>query len=181
VTILALDGGLGTCGYAVVRKRTARVLELGTLTSTPAEGVIESTDRARRIVRLVETLRSVARKYGCDTVAAEAMSFGGPPKARFRMAVSLCLFWGAIAGLAVELNASLLEVQPKQWQHAVLGCDGKVDYEVVFAALGRFVDGQVSTLLSIPRADRNHALDAVGVGVFASLVPGTTSIRTATA
>lgn len=175
--ILALDPGLATCGYAIVRPRTAHVVELGVLTSKPS-GADESTDRARRTVRQVATLCGIARRYEVTAIAAEAMSFGGHPKARFNMAVALCLSWGAIAGLAHALNVDLLEVQPKQWQHAILpDVVGKVDYAEVFKALSRFVEGQACHLQSIKQSDRNHALDAVGVGVYAALIPNATSIR----
>jgi Holliday junction resolvasome RuvABC endonuclease subunit len=179
--ILAIDPGLGTLGYAVVRPRTARVLELGTLTSSPAEGVIESTDRARRAVRQAGTLLEIARRHSCTMIAAEAMSFGGPPKARHAMAIALCLSWGAIAGLATSLNVDLLEIPPKMWQHAIIPGVAKINYDTVFSALSAFVSNQTMALNAIPMSERNHALDAVGVGVFAALVPiaKSTTIRIA--
>ena len=177
--ILAVDPGLATCGYAVVYPRTGGVVELGTLTTKPTAGVHESTDRTRRLRTQVAQLDAIARRNGCTTIAAEAMSFGGP--GRFAMAISLCLSWGGLVGLAHALDAELLEVPPKTWQHALLGTDGtgRVDYEHVFAALSSFVGKQGDALAAIPEGQRNHALDAVGVGLFAAFRP-TTAIRTAT-
>ncbi len=177
--ILALDPGLGTLGYAVVTPKTARVRELGTLTSEPTPGVIDSTDRARRAVRQAATLYEIGRRHRCTAIAAEAMSFGGPPKARHAMAIALCLSWGAIAGLAAALDIDLLEVTPKSWQHAILPGVTKIDYDAVFAALSAFV-GEAE-LNAIPASLRNHALDAVGVGVYAALIPNATAIRVARA
>jgi Holliday junction resolvasome RuvABC endonuclease subunit len=173
--ILALDGGLANLGYALVRPRTGAVLEIGTLTSKPTPGVADSTDRARRTLRQSGTLRGICERRAVTTLAAEAMSFGGP--GRFAMAVSLCLFWGAIVTLAETLNLTLLEVTPKQWQHAILGKAGKVDYDTVFDMLSQYVTGQADTLNAIPKGLRNHALDAVGVGLYAALTPHPTAIR----
>lgn len=169
--ILAVDPGLATCGYAVVTPGTGRVLELGTLLSEPDPDVDDSTDRARRAWVQGHALGIVARRHGCSVVAAEAMSFGGPPKARFAMAVSLGLSWGVLASLAVAIGAELLEVPPKKWQRAVdPNCGKKVDYKVVFAKLSDFISGDPrAQLYAIAERHRNHAIDAVAIGLYAAL------------
>lgn len=174
--ILALDPGLATCGWAIVTPLTGQVLALGVLLSEPDRQLDDSTDRARRIAVQAEAIRTCALAQGCTSIAAEAMSFGGSPKARFSMAISLGLSWGAIAGVATALALELREVPPKVWQHAVAGVDAtsktKVDYEVVFAKLARFVRGEARRdLARIAKRHRNHALDAAGVGVFTALRP----------
>lgn len=174
--ILAIDPGLATCGWAVVTPRTGRVLALGVLLSQPDAKLDESTDRARRASVQAIALRQVARSTGCTTIAAEAMSFGGPPNARFAMAVSLGLSWGVIAGLAVATGAELLEIPPKRWQHAIDPEATTIDYEVVFRKLSEFVAGAASTqLAAIKERHRNHAIDACGIGVFAALMPDATT------
>jgi Holliday junction resolvasome RuvABC endonuclease subunit len=175
--ILGLDGGLGMLGYAVVRPRTGHVVELGTLTSKPAEGVDEHTDRMRRGARIGASLRGIAVRHNVTQFALETPSLGGPPKARLSMGIALYLFAGVVLGLAVSLNVDVVAVTPKQWQHAITGEDGKVDYDVLFARLHTYVAAQSETLLAIPPSQRNHALDAVGVGLFASLVEHTQSMR----
>jgi Holliday junction resolvasome RuvABC endonuclease subunit len=175
--ILALDGGTASLGYAVMRPRSGAVLELGTITSKPHPGVAQTTDNARRITRAFDTLERVARTHGVITIAAEAVSLGGPPKARLSMATTLNLFWGAAIGLARQLNTDLLEVTPKEWQHAVLGRTDKVAYDELFAALSVYVSGQTHMLNAIPQGERNHALDAVGVGLYAALTSNPTRIR----
>lgn len=176
--ILALDPGLATLGYALVRPGSARVVELGTLTSKADDAVDSSTDRARRSRRQFATLWEIAMRHDVKAIAAEAMSFGGHPASRFKQAVSLCLSWGCIVGLAHAFSVPLYEVPPKRWQRAILpGVQGKLDYDELFEALSQFVSGQTSTLSAIPRSLRNHALDAVGVGLYAALTPNPTAIH----
>lgn len=179
--ILAFDGGLATCGYAAVRPRTGVVVELGALTNKPAPGVDVHVDRMRRMSRLGATLRGVAVRVGATQLALETPSLGGPPKARLAMAIALYSFAGMVVMLGLSLGIDVVHVEPQQWQPAVapgaVGDNGKVDYEELFAALHQYVAGQSETLLAIPLKQRNHALDAVGVGLFAALVPTTQSMR----
>ena len=76
-----------------------------------------------------------------------------------------------LAALAVSLGAALLEVTPKQWQHAIdPEADGAIDYAAIERRLTTFVHGQVAEqLAAIKRGDRNHAIDAVAIGLFAAL------------
>ncbi len=173
MTILAVDPGLRTFGWAVVTPRTGWVVELGLIYQENDDEIAESTGRALRVWEQARRIAVVARRHGCTKIAAEAMSFGGPPNARFAMAISLGLSWGSLAALAVMLDADLCEVGPKVWQRAIdPHAKGKVDYPKVFAALGAFVTGPAATDLErITPSMRNHALDAVGVGVFAALRP----------
>jgi hypothetical protein len=147
------------------------VVNLGVLVSSPTQHLDEWTDRARRAAQLASFLGDLAKRYDCKAIAAEAISCGGPPSARFSMGTSLCLSWGVLAGIAHCMSIELLEVPPKVWQHAICPeVEGKVNYDTIFAKLKAFVEGQASVALwSIKRALQNHALDAVGVGVFAAL------------
>ena len=175
--IVALDPGLGTFGWAIVAERTARVLALGVLLSDRDPELDESTDRARRVADQARGILALARStsgVGAERVtaiAAEAMSFGGAPGARFAMAISLGLSWGALAGVATALDLPLVEIPPKRWQRAIVPDAGKrVDYDQVFAKLDKFVRGAAAEqLAAIPMRHRNHALDACGIGVFAAL------------
>lgn len=176
--ILAIDPGLATCGWAIVAPKTGRVRGLGVLTSSPSSGIDESTDRARRAWDQAHALGSLYRANGCTALAAEAMSFGGPPKARFAMAIALGLSWGALAALARELGAPLYEVTPKEWQHAVDPEIGeKIDYDRLYRRLARFVSSMVASQLTaiVPNL-RNHAIDAVGVGLYTAFTPRLTTI-----
>jgi Holliday junction resolvasome RuvABC endonuclease subunit len=168
--ILAVDPGLATCGWAIVRPRTGKVVTLGVLVSSPKQHLDEWTDRSRRTAQQASFLGDIAKRHECTAIAAEAISCGGPPSARFSMGTSLCLSWGVLAGIAHCMAIPLFEVPPKSWQHAIVPeVAGRIDYDAVFAKLSGFVEQQASVALwSIKKGLRNHALDAVGVGLFAA-------------
>ncbi len=174
--ILAVDPGLATCGWSVIEPGTGRVLDIGIILSAPDPELDDSTDRARRAFLQAIALIAVAQEWKCKVIVGEAMSFGGPPNARFSMAIALGLSWGVIVGIAASHGIEIREVPPKEWQHSVLGRDGKVPYDEVFAALHSYVEGMdpfvVAKLLAIPKGKRNHPLDSVGVGVHEALHPG---------
>lgn len=167
--ILAVDIGTASCGWAVVRPRTGRVLDLGVIMQprNPELGVHE--DRRRRIREQAAVLSRVANEHDCSAIAAEEMSFGGPPRARLSMGVSQALCWGSLSTIAELLELQELAIPPKTWQRAIVPESGKkVDYDVVFARLVAFV-GDLAALHTIAESHRNHALDAVGIGVYTAL------------
>ena len=173
--ILAIDPGLGTFGWSVVDPAGARVIALGLRLSEPTASVDEHTDRARRIDAQADAVAELARRYQITEIALESMSFGGAPKARFAMAVSICLSWGAAAGVASSFGIDLSAVPPKRWERAVVPNAGKrVNYDQVESAVTayvrRFQDPAVQ-LAQIAKGQRNHAIDSVGVGLFAALRP----------
>ncbi len=176
--ILALDNGLENLGWAVVAPRTGHVEDLGVIHQRRIAKLDESTCRVTRLLRQGRILRGVAITNHCTAIAAEAMSFGGPPKARFAMAIALGGSWGVAAALAAALDLELWEVSPKRWQHEILGRaagdQSAVDYMVVFEALRDYIGSTVEAAASygeLPEGRRNHALDAVGVGIFTALRP----------
>lgn len=165
--ILAVDPGIASCGWAVVRPKTGRVVDLGVVISEPGVGE-KSTDRARRITRLADKLADVIEDHDCDAIAAEQMLFHG----KINAVVSQLLPWGALLGLAAALDLDVLEVPAKVWQPAVLG--RVVPYDELADKLRAFVASQVELkLLAIARSKRTHALDAVGVGLYAALANAT--------
>ena len=179
--ILGADPGLATCGWAVAVPHTGEILELGTLTSEVDDAIDDSTDRARRAYWQAHALAAVAKKYKCTTLVAEAMSFGGPPKARFAMAISLGLSWGVIVAVAQSQGMGVFETPPKQWQRAVVPSSGKrIDYAKVFKAIAGFIRARggvaAEQLAAIPDALQNHAVDGAGVAMYAALTPKLTRI-----
>ncbi len=192
--ILAVDPGLATCGWAVVEPGTGRVLDLGAILSKPDANLTKQADRIVRLRHQADTLELVIAEHNCGAIAAEALSFN--PFGQGQMIASLCLSWGMLVGLSSSWSIPIVDVSPKQWQHAVLGeraaqvvihtnAKGKhravkrkpkVEYSEVFDALHVYVEGMsisvVQKLLAITKGQRNHPLDAVGVGVYASLNRG---------
>lgn len=171
--ILAVDNGLCDLGWAVVAPR-GRVLALGVLHQENVAEMDEAIDRAIRTWRQALRLRHVAQAYGCTTLVAEAMSFGGPPKARFAMAISLGLSWGATAALAVALGLNLGAIPPKTWQRAIDPTQGRaIDYAKIEVLITEFISGEaLDDLHRIPARRRNHAIDAAGIGICGAVLPG---------
>jgi len=171
--ILAVDPGLATCGWSVLDDR-GRVQDLGAILTERDATIDESTDRARRVDQQAQKLGEVARRHNVRMIGCEAMSFGGPPAARFHMAISVGLSWGVVAGVARTLGLALYSVAPKLWQRAAQpGAGKRVNYDKLEKALDAYVAGQgpraIASLAVIAKSNRNHALDAVGIGVFVAL------------
>lgn len=91
--------------------------------------------------------------------------------------LSVGLAWGVLEGVAAALELEQFELVPRVWQHAVLGREAgdrsAVDYCEVERRLTQFVGtgAAAKELTALRPAWRNHALDAVGGGVFAALRP----------
>lgn len=170
--ILAIDPGIGKCGWAIVRPRTARVIALGVIVTKPTDGASKSADRAHRIGIVATDLRAIASTHSTTHIAAEAMLFHG----RINAVVSQVLCWGMLVGLAVGMgDTPVHSVTAKEWQHGVMeGCDGAIEYDAVFQRLSVFVESQLpGALARITGGLRTHALDAVGVGMYAALSSST--------
>lgn len=160
--ILGVDPGLASCGWAVVDPRTKRVVELGVITTEHDSTIAKSTDRARRMAVVARGLHELVQTYAVRTVAAEAMLLFGNVAAA--TAQSLC--WGTLIAVAERHGCEILEVVARDWQRAVLPGEGRIKYEGVKDKLAKFVGARV---LRFPKDLQTHALDAVGVAVYASL------------
>lgn len=171
--ILAVDPGLATLGWALVEPGTGKLADLGVViakAAVAAHGGVQR-DRIARLIAQSGILGELVKRHDCSVIAIEAMSF--PPRAQVAAIASICLSWGALVGIAAVWGCSVVDVAPKTWQHAVLNLKGKVDYDAVFAALSSYVLTTSPTchakLEAIPKGHRNHALDAIGVGVYAAM------------
>lgn len=170
--ILAVDPGLAKCGWAVVAPGTGAIAELGVIASERDNVLAMSTDRARRADRQVEALLEIVRRHGCDRIAAEGVTLGGSVHVKLAMATGLYLSWGGLTGIARCLGLGLYEVMPKIWQHAVQPGRKKIHYDSLFESMTKHVGPQVGAqLLCIAESQRNHALDACGIGMLAALRP----------
>lgn len=173
MSTLATDNGLHKCGWAIVG-RDGRPLDVGVIVleaDTDANGGVQR-DRIIRAHRQAAELVLLARANGVKRVAVETLSFN--PQGRVAAVASLCLSVGVACGISAALDIPLIDVAPKTWQHAVLGVSGKVDYELVFAELDAYARAQgtahaLASLARITKGNRNHALDAIGVGVYAEI------------
>lgn len=179
--ILAVDPAYATCGWAMVDSRTAAVRALGVITTSKERGVPLAVDRARRSCVVAARLAELATSYAVFDLAAEdPLGFGAASAIAAQQ-----LPWGALIMLAATRNYSLRGIGAKVWQRAVLGDDvKKVNYDQVETALACHVSAEagdaLQALTAIDKKLRNHALDAVGVGVTVAMRPGeSTLIRAA--
>lgn len=169
--VLGIDAGLASCGYGVVessRRASARVLEVGVITTAANPAIDQRTDRARRIATVSRELRRVAERHGPTMVAAEqALGHGN-----INAVMPQVLCWGAVAALATEADVDLAEVTAKEWQHDVMGLGerGKVDYDKLAKRVAAFIG---APLLAIEPKQRTHAIDGVGIALYAALRPVT--------
>lgn len=171
--ILAIDPGLANLGWAVVRPKTGRVVDLGVICTSVDSDDGKNTDRIARLLTHVERLHAIVASHGGDVsvLAAEAVSL--PPKPSVAATASAYLCWGAIATLAKLMRCELVEVPAKQWQHAILEGVDRIDYDTLSVAvvnfLGQYAGPLMLKLQTIAKSKREHALDAVGVGIYTAL------------
>lgn len=167
--ILAIDPGMAKVGWAVIDPVEVRLVELGVITTEQDKGVDKNVDRARRISVVARELRELLVRHGCTAIAAEDLLGHGSVHA----VIPQALCWGAILELAGAAGLELQGVLAKDWQHAVVPglkrVKKKQRYAKVAARLKRFI-GELR-LLVIPAELQTHAIDAVGVGVYAAVRP----------
>jgi hypothetical protein len=138
--------------------------------------VPQSVDRARRMRAVCRRLRELIAGRTITAIAVEQMLMFGPAAA----VSANVLPWGAAAMLADVLGVPLVEVVSVLWQHGVLGTDltattkpPKVKRAALERAMAAFIGRHAgSQLEAIDKDLRNHAIDAVGVGMLAALRPG---------
>lgn len=181
--ILSLDPGLATFGWAVVQSHTGRVIDCGVLLSKPKPKLTKAADRVRRATDQALLLRGVARRHGVELVVAETMSFA--PRSSAAAKIGIGLSWGVAVGVAAMLEVELRDLPPKTWQRAIVPAAAgesdaaAIDYERVFAELGRYVDARAFGIDTLSDANRTHVLDAIGIGVFAAVWPHLTGAQPA--
>lgn len=170
--ILAVDPGLNKCGWAIVQPKDGRVLELGVIVQEREGEIDVSADRQRRVDYQAVILGDLVARHGCTTLIGEAITLGGPLHVKLAMAIGLCSSWGVLTTLARERGMWLFEVPPKVWQHEVQPGRKKVHYPSLEKAMAEHVGPQVGAqLMCIAAGNRNHALDACGIGMLMALSP----------
>ncbi len=172
MSILAVDPGLGTFGWAVVA-RTGAVIACGVLVSAPDPKLGKHTDRVQRARAQARTITDLVRLHRIRHIAAEQMSFA--PRSSAAAKIGIGMSWGSVIGVATASDIELVAVPPKTWQRAIVPAAigekdaAAIDYALVFKALSEFVDMKATGLDRIAKGKRNHALDAIGIGVYAAL------------
>jgi Holliday junction resolvasome RuvABC endonuclease subunit len=169
--ILAIDPGLATFGWALV-SFGGKLHALGFVATKPDPGRGVQTDRIHRARALADAMLDVHARYPVAAIVGEALSF--PPAGRVAAVASLCIAWGAIVALAAAWCVPHHDVLPRVWQSAILGRKSDDDYPEIEQKLMTFVLEQPGLgreqLAAIPAGQRNHVLDAVGIGLYAARI-----------
>lgn len=170
--ILAVDPGLAKCGWAIVRPGSGAIVELGVLAQDRENAYDVSTDRIQRTAVQSLLFGDLVVRHGITTIIGEAVTLGGPVHVKLAMSVGLHLSWGVLTALACDRGLALYEVPPKVWQHAVQPDRKKIHYPSLESAMASHVGPQVGAQLAcIAAGNRNHALDACGIGMLYALRP----------
>lgn len=171
--ILAVDPGLGTFGWAVVRPHLGAVVACGVLIAKPDPKLSKHADRERRAEAQAELLVRLARAHAVTMLAAEEMSFA--PRGSAAAKIGIGLSWGNLIGIARALELRRVTIPPKTWQRAIVPArsgekkSAAIDYACVCRELAVFVDAHATGLDRVAESQKNHALDACGIGVVAAL------------
>jgi len=177
LVILAIDGGLATFGYAVIDPRTIAIRACGVLIQKPDPKIGVHADRQRRAANQGALITRLMSEYYFATFAIEEPSFA--PRSSASAKIGIGMSWGLAQGLAASINAALHVLPPKLWQRAIVPAEpgenprAAIPYERVAAALDAYVDLRETGLDRIAKGQRNHAMDAIGIGVYAALRPVT--------
>lgn len=173
--ILGIDGGLATCGWALLDEGNCEFIDLGVIVQKKRENGARTMtlERARRITVQAQV---IAQKVpGVSRIVVEQMSF---PPGGANAIVPIALGWGALLGIVAMLDPRprLLTLSPQRWQREVVPYAGKqVDYEDIAEAaaahLLRRHPRAHSALMRIPPSHRSHALDAAMIALVGALRP----------
>lgn len=174
MTIVGIDTGLATCGWAVLDERTCTLVDLGVVLTEKSPGEKVTLDRVERAFIQASVLTEVVRD--ASVVVVEAMSF--PPGGANAM-VSIALSWGLALGIVASapMRPTLLAVSPQRWQREIDPSAGKrVDYEKLSAKLQEHMRQRhpraYASLEGIAGRHRNHAIDAAALALVGHLAPG---------
>lgn len=180
--ILGIDTGMRTLGWSLLDERTCSFLDLGTVETEPLDEKV-TLDRARRSST---GARVIAEKApGCSLIVVEQMSFpGGKPcrcckrRSGPKQVVPIALSWGVVLGIVAMMNPRprLLTIAPQRWQRMVQPNAGrKVDYSELARTAAKYIltkhPRAATSLLTIPKSLREHAIDASMIALAGALRP----------
>ncbi len=150
-TILAIDPGTATTGYAVLKigkgKKEPELKEYGCITTKP------KIELPKRLAILAKDLRNIIRKFGPDELAVEKLFFAKNVKTGIAVGQAR----GVILLLGAENKLKVYEYSPAEIKQSVTGygqASKQQIQRVVKATLG---------LEKIPRPD--DAADAIAIGL----------------
>jgi Holliday junction resolvasome RuvABC endonuclease subunit len=168
--VLGVDSAMATAGYAVIERLRGlrpRLVTFGVITTERNAEIGATTDRARRIAEVANQLRVLRNVHAVDVIAGEQpLGFG-----TVHAVLPQAMCFAAMIALAVETDIDCAEIPAKEWQHAVQsGLAKKIDYARLKADLAEYTGPRIE---SIAADLQTHALDAIGIALFAALRPVT--------
>ena len=174
--ILGIDGGLATCGWALLDDARCEFVDLGVIMQ-PKRDDSARTMTLERARRLTVQARVIAQKApGCSRIVVEQMSL--PVGGSVNAVVGIALSWGALVGIVAmtEPRPHLLTIAPQRWQREVVPYAGKqVDYDELAEAAAAHIlrrhPRAHAALMRIPMSYRSHALDAAMITLVGALRP----------
>ena len=162
MTVIGIDSGLASCGFAVVRlvpagEELVRAWTFTTKLSDRKVGVRAADDTARRARELAAELLRAIEEHRPVAIAIESPSWPRNAGSAAKMGVA----FGVIFGLAEQHQLPLVMASPMDVKLALVGRKTAGKDEVVLAVETRFPD------ITWPKQTTlwEHAADAVGVVV----------------
>jgi len=169
VTLLGLDPGFASIGWAVVEESGSRpvIKAMGVIRtekSDKKQKVLASDDNFRRARELAREIRALVSTYRVDVLCAESMSFPRNSSTAAKMAMA----WGVIADICEQGGQPMLMATPKGIKKAVCHGDGSASKEDVQTAMKiTFGDAPARFMneAKIPQGQWEHPFDALAAVV----------------
>jgi Holliday junction resolvasome RuvABC endonuclease subunit len=130
ITVLGLDPGLGSTGYAIAAidlatRRISRVIKVGIVTTDrqKLKQVRQTSDCLRRAAHLTRNLTSIIAEHGVSMIAMEMC--GASPH------IYPTFSFGVMIGIAASLDRPIIEVLPNEVKLAATGNKKATKSEIV--------------------------------------------------
>jgi crossover junction endodeoxyribonuclease RuvC len=165
-TVVGLDPGFASCGYAIVRLESEGEQLVGcgvihTAKTDRKQHVLACDDNFRRAREIVHALVALIESRRPVAICAEAMSFPRQSSVAAKMAMT----WGAIAALTVQYRLPLVQPTPQTIKKKLCGV-ASASKQDVQNAVKRHFDGRAS--VNVLKTEEEHVYDAMGA-ILASL------------
>jgi Holliday junction resolvasome RuvABC endonuclease subunit len=162
MSVMGLDPGFASLGWATVDPRTMKLLDADVFRTksgkTTAKKVLASDDNFRRAKEIAAWFDD-ERFKDVEIVCAESMSF--PRNSSAAAKVALC--WGVIAAICYVRGIPLVQNSPQKIKKSLCGVSNATD-EALNAALEVAYPGATALIEKNIKAksQRQHAFDGLG-------------------
>ena len=167
MNILGIDGGFGNLGWSVVEigASTARLVELGCVTTKPSQRkVLKTDDNIQRCRELVRALRPVWADSSPVAIAAESMSWPRNASSSAKIGIA----WGVVITLAELLSLPIIATSPQGIKKALTNdaSASKAKVQAAVEAIHGF-ENLAALLEPIVKTRREHPVDATAAVIAA--------------